>query len=233
MCRLTTGTALRNLIVTIASLVLTALEANAATDTERWWVNSAKKDCIGVAPTSCFEIQRGEVIDPRGWQLFYDPIKGFDYEPGNLYRIEVRITDREPPLPADVSSQLYELVSVLSKDVDAGLRLTNLWKVASVGDIEAPRNKHDQPLVFEFDASARTYAGDMGCNRVQGSIAENDGEALILDAGMATLIACDDMTVEQAVSAALRQTRRYQWIDRRLRFYNDEGKELMTFTPGD
>jgi len=225
--------ALRTLTVISASLILPVFAANGETNMEQWWINSAKKDCVGVAPKSCFEIQRSEVLDPRGWQLFYEPIKGFDYEPSYLYRIEVRITDREPPFPADVSSKLYELVSVLSKNVDAGLRLTNLWKVASVGDIEAPMNKHDQPLVFEFDASARTYAGDMGCNRVQGSIAENDGEALILDAGMATLMACDDMTVEQAISAALRQTRRYQWIHGRLRFYNAEGKELMTFTPGD
>ncbi len=233
MSPLPTKTTLRALIVTTASLIFPVLAAKAETNTERWWVNSAKKDCVGVAPTTCFEIQRNDVKDPGGWQLFYDPIKGFDYEPGYLYRIEVRITDREPPLPADVSSKLYELVTVLSKTADAGLRLTNRWKVASVGDVEAPRNKHKQPLVFEFNASARTYAGDMGCNRVQGTIAENDGEALILGAGMATQMACHDMTVEKEITAALQKTRRYKWVEGRLRFYDNEGEELMSFSPGD
>ena len=233
MSPLPTKQTLRALVVITASLLFPTFDAKAETKTEIWWVNSAKKDCVGVAPTTCFEIQRNDVKDPRGWQLFYDPIKGFDYEPGYLYRIEVRITDREPPLPADVSSKLYELVNILSKTADAGLRLTNLWKVTSVGGINAPRNKHDQPLVFEFNASAGTYAGDMGCNRVAGSILENDGEALILGAGMATQMACDDMTVEKEISAALQQTRRYQWAEGRLRFYSSEGEELMTFSPGD
>lgn len=223
---------MRTLILIAGSLILST-SALADTVTEQWWVNSAKKDCVGVGPMSCFEVQKNETIDPQGWQLFYDSIEGFDYQPGHIYRIEVRVTDREPPLPADAGSKTYQLVNIMSKTVDAGLRLTNLWKVASVGDIEAPTNKQDQPLVFEFNASARTYAGDMGCNRVRGAITENDGENLVLGAGMATMMACPDMTVEQAIAMALQDTRRYHWVEGRLRFYDAGGRERITFMPGD
>jgi heat shock protein HslJ len=200
---------------------------------ETWWINSAKKDCVGVAPMTCFEIQRNADLDPEGWELFYSQIAGFDYEPGHVYHVVVEIQDRPPPLPADVSSKTYTLVEVLSKTADPALRLTNLWKVVSVGDLEDPRNAKGQPLVFEFNASMRTYAGDLGCNRIRGALAENDGTRLKLGVGMATLMNCADMTVEDAVSSALAATRRYELSDGLLRFLGEEGEELMTFAPGD
>ena len=72
---------------------------------------------------SCLEVQNNETIDPQGWELFYSQIEGFKYQPGYLYRITVAISDREPPLPADVSAKTYELVEVLSKSPDPALRL--------------------------------------------------------------------------------------------------------------
>ncbi len=213
-----------------------ALSGNAAIaepHTETWWINSAKKDCVGVAPMTCYEIQRNATIDPTAWELFYSSIQGFDYEPGYLYQVVIRVGDRPPPLPADVSSKTYELVEILSKAPDPSLRLTNLWKVLSVGDTTDPLNARGHPLVFEINASMRTYAGDLGCNRTRGTVLRNDGKNLELGPGMTTRMACPDMTLEQAVSQALEATRSYELKDGRLHFFDAEGEGLMSFMPVD
>ncbi len=223
------------LFLFILHLALPAFSADDEPMKETWWINSAKKDCVGVGPMTCFEIQRGSTPEPvpELWELFYSPIEGFEYEPGHLYQVVIEVRDRPPPLPADVSSKTYSLVEILSKTPDPALRLTNLWKVVSVGEINEPRNAKGQPLVFEFNASMRSYAGDLGCNRIHGALTTNDGEQLKLGVGMATLMSCADMSVEDAVASALTATRSYDFNEGLLRFLDEDGEKLMTFSPGD
>ncbi|WP_057938165.1 DUF4377 domain-containing protein [Algoriphagus resistens] len=207
-----------------------ACEKQADKTTQTWWINSAKMDCTGVAPMSCLQIQKGSEIDPKGWEFFYSAIQGFDYEPGNIYQITVKVIEKEIPLPADASSQNYELVEILSKKPDPALRLTNSWKLLKVGDIENPTGfKNKEALIFEFDASRRTYVGNMGCNSVRGEIKENNGEKLLLGSGAATMMACPDMAAEQAISKALLDTRGYKLENNQLYFLNEGGETLMVF----
>ncbi|MFC3881607.1 DUF4377 domain-containing protein [Algoriphagus namhaensis] len=198
---------------------------------ETWWINSAKVDCVGVGPMTCLQVQKNVAEpDPEAWTLFYDGIKGFDYQAGKIYQIKVRITDREAPLPQDVSSKIYELVEVVSQNPDPSLRITNIWKVTSVGEIENPTKVNsEEPLIFEFNASAKTYFGDMSCNSVRGAIQTNDGKSFTLGPGAATMMACMDMTVENQISNALQEVRSYEIADRELRFFNESGDKLMTF----
>ena len=74
-------------------------------------INSAKVDCVGVAPMSCLQVQKGENIGSENWEMFYASIEGFEYEPGYTYSISVK--EIELPIgevPADGSSIKYELV---------------------------------------------------------------------------------------------------------------------------
>lgn len=199
-------------------------------NTETWWINSAKMDCVGLGPMSCLQIQKGFEIDPGAWRFFYNNIKGFDYEPGNIYQIKVNVTDREPPIPADVSSKIYELVEVVSKTPDPALRLTNIWKITKVGEIENPTGfKNKEALTFEFDASKKTYLGNMGCNSIRGEIKENDGEKLLLSPGATTRMACPDMSTENTISKALIDTRGYKLENNQLYFMNEARETLITF----
>lgn len=216
------------LISTILGAV--ACEHQSDENTEIWWINSSKMDCVGVGPMSCLQIQRGAEIDPGSWEFFYSSIQGFEYKPGNIYQIKVKITDREPPIPADASSKIYQLVEILSKNSDPALRLTNIWKITKVGDIENPTGfKSKEALTFEFDASKKTYVGNMGCNSVRGAIKENDGEKLLLGPGAATMMACPDMSVENAISKALINTRGYKLENNQLYLINEAGETLITF----
>lgn len=199
-------------------------------NTEIWWINSAKVDCVGMGPMTCMQIQSNETIDPDAWTLFYDGIQGFEYEPGFIYQLKVRILDREAPIPQDASSKIYELVEIISKEVDPSLRLTNIWKVIAVGDLDNPtKADSEDPLIFEFNASAKTYFGDMGCNTVRGSIKSNDGSALTLGPGAATMMACITMETENLVSNALKNVTRYEIADRQLHFFDPNGQKLISF----
>ena len=66
------------------------------------------KDCVGLAPRKCM------VVDG---ELFYESIKGFDYQAGYHYRLRIEQSDaypgREPP--ADASRYRYRLLEVLEK----------------------------------------------------------------------------------------------------------------------
>jgi len=218
-------------------LVFAFMSCNAAMEQENietWWVNSSKVDCVGVGPMSCFQVQSNETIDPEAWTLHYAGIKGFDYQAGNMYQIKVKVSDRPEPIPADASAKIYEFVEVISSTPDPSLRLTNIYKVASVGDSTEPKNSNSgEALTFEFNASNKTYFGDMGCNTVRGGIKVNDGENLELTPGMATLMACENMEVEDAISQALVNTRSYEIAEGEMKFFDENNEVLITFVPID
>lgn len=197
---------------------------------ETWWINSAKVECTGVGPMQCLQIQKSEELEPDKWLLFYDQIEGFDYQPGSIYQIKVKVTDKQEPIPADASSKNYELIEVISQESDPKLRLTNVWKLTKVGEIENPTHPRNQEaLTFEFNASEGTYFGNAGCNTVRGEITQNDGEKLTLGAGAMTRMACMDMTVENAVTQALPQVSSYTITERKLQLKDASGAILMEF----
>lgn len=199
-------------------------------DIEIWWINSAKVDCTGVGPMSCFQIQKGDKLESGSWELFYDQIEGFTYEPGNLYQVKVEVSKKSEPIPADASSLNFKLVEIMSKKPDASLRLTNIWKVLEVGEFKDPKSfKTGEALIFEINRSAGTYFGDMGCNSVRGGIKEAHAENLILGPGASTMMACPDMKVEQAVGKALVDSRKYRVENNQLHLLDSAGNALMKF----
>jgi hypothetical protein len=77
-----------------------------------WEIGPEQVPCTGVAPQQCLRVR--ELPDGE-WQLFYDTIAGFEYEPGFTYVVEVAVTPVANP-PADASSLAYTLVRVLEKE---------------------------------------------------------------------------------------------------------------------
>ncbi|GMQ27512.1 DUF4377 domain-containing protein [Algoriphagus confluentis] len=196
--------------------------------TETWWINSAKVDCMGVGPMTCFQIQKSETLDHRNWELFYNEIEGFTYEPGNIYRVKVEITEKPKPVPADASSLSYKLLEVLSKEPDQRLALTNIWKVVSVGRFQDPKSfKSGNPLTFELNVSSGTYFGEMGCNTVRGSLEVLDHSSVFFGPGATTMMACPDMEVEIDMRKALEKIRKYKFDKGLLYLMDEEEKTLM------
>lgn len=78
-------------------------------------VNSYTVDCVGEMQQRCLLVQEGDLIGTNDWGYFYDKIKGFDYEEGSIYNLNVKQTTIANPLQ-DASSIEYELIELLSKE---------------------------------------------------------------------------------------------------------------------
>lgn len=52
--------------------------------------------------------------DSGAWEFFYETIQGFDFEPGYIYTLEVRLEEREEGIQ-DVGRYAYHLVRIIEK----------------------------------------------------------------------------------------------------------------------
>jgi hypothetical protein len=99
------------------TIVLAVTMAACGQDRIVLYVGPDQVPCTGVADQLCMLVRE----DPAGdWEYFYDPIRGFDYEPGYNYTLLVR-RDRVSPVAADASSLRWTLVRILDKERAAGI----------------------------------------------------------------------------------------------------------------
>jgi hypothetical protein len=75
------------------------------------YVDSKAIHCTGLVSQECLQVRESPEDE---WTLFYDAIKGFNYEPGYNYKIIVaeKIVDNPP---ADAPLFQWSLIEVLSK----------------------------------------------------------------------------------------------------------------------
>ena len=67
--------------------------------------------CFGPFEQDCFMEYNEEAGQ---WHFFYDGIEGFDFEPGYIYTLEVRLEEREAGLQ-DVGRYSYHLIKIVDK----------------------------------------------------------------------------------------------------------------------
>ena len=53
--------------------------------------------------------------DSGAWEFFYESIQGFDFEPGYIYTLEVRLEERDEGIQ-DVGRYAYHLVRIIEKE---------------------------------------------------------------------------------------------------------------------
>ena len=104
-----------SIIVFVLFLVFSCSSEEANKIENIYWVNSTKVDCVGVGPMTCLQIQKNESIIQDKWELFYSSIEGFKYEPGFIYKLNVKEEQLEN-VPADAYSVKYTLVEILEKN---------------------------------------------------------------------------------------------------------------------
>jgi hypothetical protein len=74
-------------------------------------VAAALAPCTAVGPRECMQVRARPDLP---WELFYDTIDGFTYEPG--YQYELRVARRTiPNPPQDVTGLAWRLLAVLQK----------------------------------------------------------------------------------------------------------------------
>ncbi len=70
-------------------------------------------ECTGEAPQFCYQVREDPASD---WQLFYDEIQGFTFEPGFVTTMQVAETEIADP-PADASSLAWTLLTIESQEL--------------------------------------------------------------------------------------------------------------------
>jgi len=159
-------------------------------------IDSEQVDCIGEAPQKCMVIN-GE--------FFYDSIKGFEFESGNEYVLQVRRTEREN-VPADASKYLYELVEVTSKtqvgDSQTGSSLAPIyvykwqWEESRFngGDVTTPDDSSQFVLQFQNE---NRFNSTTDCNSIFGNFDLENGTEISFGQIGATKKACLGETLER------------------------------------
>ncbi len=83
-----------------------------AANTEILIIGPYKTDCVGAFPQECY-LEYNE--EEERWHFFYEGIRGFNFEPGFIYRLKVSLHERDEGIQ-DVGRYEYRLIEVLSKE---------------------------------------------------------------------------------------------------------------------
>lgn len=149
-------------------------------------VNEEAKSCRRMMEMTCLQIQKD---GSKEWELFYEPIKGFNYVPGYRYVIEVIQTERPEPIPQDLSRYLYRLERIISQ--------TPVFAKNEVTEYHIMRLNGNDVSKYEmflgFDSTFTMIAGKSACNRFNLSAKFNGKKTKVkTTAGMATKMSCGD-----------------------------------------
>ncbi|PID87281.1 MAG: hypothetical protein CSB13_00225 [Chloroflexi bacterium] len=172
------------------------------------YVGSEFVDCEGEGPQTCMLIKYSP---DEEYQLFYNGIDGFTFEPGYEYELKVRVTPVENP-PADGSSLRYTLVEQVNKmsageeeslpaaDVTAGETALSgtAWVLEAYADADGNMvdvlPETDVTAVFGEDGS---LSGSSDCNQYKTSY-EVDGESINVNETIATtMMMCSEPAMQQ------------------------------------
>jgi len=189
-------------------------------------VNSSRVPCTGVAPMSCLQVrERGTDGD---WTLFYDDIQWFEYEPGYLYVLKLRVEQLQPnEVPADGSSLRYHLISIEEKIPDPLLVLHDIWAVESIEGKPLDSVRPGRPYL-ELHISRREFMGNDGCLAIRGTIEELNNEVIRFSAPARELDPkdCKGGGPAPAYRDALSQVNRYERKGLTLQLFKDETELL-------
>lgn len=216
---------MRNLITIGLSILLLAMMSckseisltDVPNEEKIFWVNSSMIPCTGVAPMQCLEVQENPEIEESEWTYFYSSIEGFDFRPGNRYKIKVSVEKVPEPIPADASALRYRLIEILEEYLDIRHRLSNIYVVEKLENLENPQAM-DKALTLEINVAERRYYGFSGCNTIRGAaLGITDYDILFGNAAM-TMMACDpeNMELEQKYTDVLKEIKHYSISQSRL-----------------
>jgi heat shock protein HslJ len=175
----------------LAAAVLASLAASAQR-TIRMIVHEEPKDCRRMTEMTCLQVQ---IDGAKEWTLFYDKIKGFDYEPGYRYEIVVTETPRPEPVAQDLPRNNYKLEKIVSKTaITSGTADSPVWKVLSINGLQL----NSDEFYFDFNEDSTMLAGKSGCNQFTVPVKFNSKRTkFTTGTATSTLMACADDAMKQ------------------------------------
>lgn len=160
--------------------------------------------CRRMMEQVCLQVMREGSTE---WELFYDKIKGFDYEQGYRYEIVIIETPRPEPVPQDLSKNTYSLDKIISKTA-VGSSSTGESVQTGMNNLEVLELNglalNTDDLYFNFSEDGKSIVGKSGCNAFNLPIEWNSKKTKIkTGSGMHTMMDCEDPAKQQLETSFL------------------------------
>lgn len=222
----------------IGLLLVLAIMVYAGTSAQKKtiYINHEMGNCTGVAPGKCLEY-RYKTSGP--WLLLHGGIKGFTYQPGNMYKLLIRETKVKNP-PADGISIKRTLIKILSKEAMMSIALphesiSGKWVISGIYTEDKKEDVTTKNFLIDFNEEAKKITGKV-CNGFSGSLSTQKGNKLTIGQLMSTKMFCPEMEFENRIMTALQKANSYGFDNDTLVLTID-GQKLLALilqkqTPG-
>ncbi|PIB35443.1 hypothetical protein BFP72_08560 [Reichenbachiella sp. 5M10] len=199
--------------------------------TDLIWVNSYKIPCASVGKSDCFLTQVSEMNTPsEQWRPFYNDINNFDFTPGYLYLLKVRI-DFKDSIAANGNFYKYTLMEEVSKSKDYSLWLDQKWRFVTIDSDNIAMNQEEDIPTLQFNSTDYVISGTTGCNNFSGTFRPTYINKIKIGPVVATRKMCPDMAHDNAILSNFPEVSEYSIHGDTLRLRNSNGKSLMTLLP--
>ncbi|WP_346860214.1 META domain-containing protein [uncultured Draconibacterium sp.] len=215
---------MRNTFLLAIIILAISCSSTLQKNTFTYWINSYTVDCTGLTPMNCMLIQKGEKIIEGQWQNFYSKIEGFTYEPGFIYKLEVK-EEKLQNIPADASSIKYTLVTILEKKEDTKYFLNGNWEVIKING--AAITSTVQKPQIAIDIAEMTINGTDGCNNYSGTVLTIDGGFIELGPLAATRKMCPEMAIPDRFNQAISKVKTFRTEKNKLYFMDTNGSVVL------
>jgi heat shock protein HslJ len=204
---------MKKMVFVLMTLVFTAI---GYAQTKTFYLNSQQKSCTGAGPMQCIQYKEKQ---NETWKLLYQPIEGFTYEEGFLYKLKVKQVRVKNP-PADGSSVHFVLKKVISKEKDNNMEvqlakapdgkylLTALLMDGKLTDVSG---KAYEVAFRKADSEINTKI----CNNICGRFTV-DGNKIKFGPMRSTRMMCPDMSHENALSQAFAEIDNFSYEKAKL-----------------
>lgn len=196
-------------------------------ETSTFWVSGIKTECAaGAGETVCLQICKTDDLANADWEIFYATIDGFEFEDGTLQKIEVMESPQEKTA-SDASNMNYTLVNIVETKPDTRIGMHDIWVCKAIAKIAVG----DTLLAPNMEINLRkmTIMGSNTCNNFSGKIERLTSTQISLGPIAETKMMCQDMKVPDAFSVAINNVATYKIENLMLRFYDEQGSELLAF----
>jgi len=143
-------------------------------------IASAPVACAGAPAATCLKVTE---LDGDTWQMEFDEIDGFAYEPGYTYRVMVE----EPPLSDEMAVMPeLSLVRVLSEEpaedgADSSPLARSDWRLQSISGTSADGNWSASGITAAFYVAGGWVDGFAGCNSYLGALSIRGNKITVSD----------------------------------------------------
>jgi heat shock protein HslJ len=217
------------LLVTVLVMQGCGTKKNAHLGNKTMWVSGYKTECdAGAGKGECLLVTTDADLAEAKWQNFYTNIEGFNFEPGLLQKIEVKVAELPgAEIAADQSSLKYTLVKVLEKKEDRRWDLQGDWSLNKIKGVNLKST--DEVPHLSIDLNKNQFSGNNGCNSFSGIIHNVTSDKLLFENVLTTLRDCMDMPLTDEFDGAVKDIYVYKMENNTLSFYNKANEEVLSF----